>query len=323
MLEIINEYHTNKIPCLFIIDFLMEKPVVIPIDDCADQNIWFYINGKSNNNVETHNQPDSSSPNPIFDYNPVDYTAFKKKFDAVMKEILRGNTYLLNLSFETNLKTDLSLEKIFEYSRAKYKLLFGDEFVVFSPETFITINDNIISTFPMKGTIDASIENAEQILLNDKKESAELATITDLLRNDLSKVASDVKVTEYKHIDKLITSRKTLLQQSAVIRGIIHPHLQKRPGDILEMLLPAGSISGAPKKRTIDIIRATEDHNRGYYTGIFGYSDGEKLESGVMIRFIEKRDDEKFYKSGSGITFMSDPIKEYNEIRDKIYVPIY
>ncbi len=240
-----------------------------------------------------------------------------------MNEILRGNTYLLNLSFETPVETDLSLQKIYEYSHAKYKLHFRDEFVVFSPETFITINKNIISTFPMKGTIDASIENAEKILLNDQKESAELATITDLLRNDLSKIASNVKVSEYKHVDKLITSRKTLLQQSAVINGEIYPHLQNKPGDILEMLLPAGSISGAPKKKTIDIIKETEDHKRGYYTGIFGYSDGEKLESGVMIRFIEKRGDEKFYKSGSGITFMSNPEKEYNEIKDKIYVPIY
>ena len=84
-----------------------------------------------------------------------------------MENIKNGNTYLLNLTFPTKLKTNCTLEEIFYFAEAKYKLYFEDKFVVFSPETFIQINNGKIFSFPMKGTIDASIDNAETKLLGD------------------------------------------------------------------------------------------------------------------------------------------------------------
>ena len=93
-------------------------------------------------------------------------------------------------------------------------------------------------------------------------------------------------------------------------------------GDIFDKLLPAGSITGAPKKKTIEIIKETENYKRGFYTGVFGVLDGVNLQSAVMIRFIEKEDGKFFYKSGGGITIYSDPLKEYYEMKDKIYAPI-
>ena len=86
-------------------------------------------------------------------------------------------------------------------------------------------------------------------------------------------------------------------------------------------MLPAGSISGAPKKETIRIIKESEIDDRGYYTGIFGVFNGKELDSAVMIRFIEKNDTGYVYRSGGGITFLSQIEKEYEELIKKIYVP--
>ncbi|MGB0839612.1 MAG: chorismate-binding protein, partial [Chitinophagales bacterium] len=93
-------------------------------------------------------------------------------------------------------------------------------------------------------------------------------------------------------------------------------------GELIMRLLPAGSISGAPKPKTVEIIKTAEGYKRGYYTGIFGYYDNGRLESGVMIRFIEAINGQLYFKSGGGITYDSDPKKEYQELIDKVYVPI-
>ena len=97
--------------------------------------------------------------------------------------------------------------------------------------------------------------------------------------------------------------------------------ITERIGDIVFTLLPAGSVTGAPKRKTIEIIHEIENYERGYYTGIFGYFDGATLDSGVMIRFIEKTPEGLIYKSGGGITSFSRPESEYQEMIDKVYVP--
>ena len=87
-------------------------------------------------------------------------------------------------------------------------------------------------------------------------------------------------------------------------------------------LLPAGSVSGAPKSRTLEIIRSAEQSDRGYYTGVCGYFDGQNLDSAVMIRFIEQIGNGFYYRSGGGITAQSNLHAEYLEAIDKVYVPI-
>ena len=93
-------------------------------------------------------------------------------------------------------------------------------------------------------------------------------------------------------------------------------------GNILDALLPAGSISGAPKKRTLEIIREAESGPRGYYTGVFGVFDGKNMESAVMIRYIEQTDSGLTYRSGGGITHLSDARAEYEEMLTKVYLNI-
>ena len=95
----------------------------------------------------------------------------------------------MNLAFKSKILTDFDLVDFFYQSKAKYKILYPDEFVCFSPESFVSIQNGLISSYPMKGTIDADIPNARAKLLEDPKERAEHITIVDLIRNDLAMVA--------------------------------------------------------------------------------------------------------------------------------------
>ncbi len=254
--------------------------------------------------------------------NPVDPETYQKAFETVQQHIHNGDTYLLNLTMPSQVKTNLSLKEIFHRSTAAYKIWLKDQFVCFSPEIFVRINDGIITSYPMKGTIDATIECAAEILLQDEKEVAEHHTIVDLIRNDLSMVASDVKVERFMYLDRICTNRGDLLQMSSEISGKLPENYAGTIGTMIDKMLPAGSICGAPKPKTVEIIRKAENYERGYYTGIFGVFDGKNLDSCVLIRYLEQKDDELIFKSGGGITFLSDCQSEYNELIRKIYVPI-
>ena len=145
--------------------------------------------------------------------------------------------------------------------------------------------------------------------------------VVDLLRNDLSRVATNVRVEKFRYIESIKAGERSLLQVSSKIAGNLPPDWQDSLGDLMLSLLPAGSITGTPKCSTVQIIRKLEGYDRGYFTGIFGVFDGNALESAVMIRFIEKTADGYLYKSGGGITIDSDLRSEYNELQEKIYVP--
>ena len=118
------------------------------------------------------------------------------------------------------------------------------------------------------------------------------------------------------------TQKKEIYHTSSEIIGKLSPDWKTQLPEILLGLLPAGSICGAPKAKTVSIIKNVEEGPRGYYTGIFGYFDGENLESAVNIRYLEKKDEQMIYRSGGGITFLSDLESEYNELIEKIYVPV-
>ena len=308
-----NELGAAKVPFFFMIDFLKENGEIIPLNEISDE-IKFELNSLQNYSINRSFQ---------FDKFPIDFSDYQSKFKLVHDNLLFGNSYLTNLTYPTKINTNLSLDEIYHFSEAKYKLKYKENFVCFSPERFVKIENHHIFSNPMKGTIDASIPNAKQIILDDEKEAAEHATIVDLIRNDLSLVADNVEVTKYRYIDKLKTNDKTLLQVSSEIRGDLKVDFHENIGTIFDKLLPAGSICGAPKKKTIDIILEAENYDRKFYTGIFGVFDGENLDSAVMIRFIENDKNELFFKSGGGITAKSNAKAEYEELIQKVYVPIY
>ena len=217
---------------------------------------------------------------------------------------------------------NLNLKDIFYSSDAPFKLYVKDRFVCFSPERFVKIEDNKISTYPMKGTIDAKIKNAKEKILSDKKEMSEHTMVVDLLRNDLGIVAKNIRVEKFRYVEKIKAGEKELLQVSSKITGDLDENWHEKLGDILKAMLPAGSISGTPKKKTVEIIKRVENYKRGFFTGVFGYYDGKSLDSAVMIRFIEKTKDGYIYKSGGGITIDSDEVSEYEEMKDKVYLPL-
>lgn len=311
---------------IFLIDYSQEQVYVEETAEVSPEELIYNLNGFTNETVVglTEELLPESLPEQIeWISQPVSFQEYSRAFGHVKKNILSGNSFLTNLTCRTPVQTNLTLKDIYCSSRALYKVWVKNRFVVFSPEIFVRIKKGIISSYPMKGTIDATLPDAVQILMNDGKEAAEHATIVDLIRNDLSIVASHVRVERYRYIDVLQTNRGPILQTSSEICGELPEDYKRQLGDILFSMLPAGSITGAPKKKTMQIIREAEGYERGFYTGITGYFDGDNMDSAVMIRFVEQEADGMYFKSGGGITFKSDARSEYEEMKQKIYVPIY
>jgi len=317
--EQMNSYGEAGIPFVFLIDFEMRKPFLIPFYEKKD-NFFFSTERFSNclqNNFYSRKQVK------LFP-EMFDFEVYREHFFKIKEELIAGNTYLVNLTFSISLEIfppDTTLFEIFNLARAKYKIYFEEKdysFVCFSPERFVKIEDGLIFTYPMKGTTSTT----DKDLIIDEKEIAEHTTVVDLLRNDLSIVAKNVKVTKFRYVEKIKTGEKIIYTTISEIAGELQANYCEHLGDIFLKLLPAGSISGAPKKKTCEIIKNVEKRKRGYYTGVFGIFDGKNVDSCVMIRFIEKINDKLYYRTGGGITIYSDPEKEYNELMEKIYVPI-
>jgi para-aminobenzoate synthetase component 1 len=312
-----NEWSQKGIPFLFLVDFEQQRPILSRLDEIDPKVLLFDIGGKSNAPAL-----DIQEKTITFERYPMPIEEYAAAFERVLAGIKAGNSYLLNLAFPTPIETNLSLQEIFLRSRARYRIWLRGQFTCFSPETFVTIaEDGRIASFPMKGTIDASLPDAEQRLLADEKERAEHATIVDLIRNDLSQIASGVRVDRYRYLETINTNQGGLLQSSSEISGQLPTDFRRQLGDLIFRLLPAGSISGAPKKKTVEIIQSAEGQVRGYYTGVCGLYDGQRLDSGVMIRFIEQQQDGMVFKSGGGITARSQMLEEYREMVQKAYLP--
>jgi para-aminobenzoate synthetase component 1 len=310
----INTLGQSRTPFLFIISYDQNKIFAKPLEN-LDSNICYKLEAWRNYPVKKREKEFT------FSKNPVNFKVYKKALDKILEEIRSGNTYLLNLTFKTPIETNYSLKEIFTYARAKFKLFYKDEFICFSPERFVEIEESTIATYPMKGTIDANIPQAQQKILADTKEMAEHVMIVDLMRNDLGIIGSDVKVEKFRYVEKIKAGKKELLQVSSKITAKLPTHWQDNIGTLLAQLLPAGSITGTPKKSTVNIIHKVENFERDFYTGVFGVFDGTSLRSGVMIRFIEQENGKLYYKSGGGITIDSDAKSEYEELIDKIYLP--
>ena len=313
----LNHWGRTRTPFVFVVDFEMEMPMAWPVQEVDDSLVFYNFNGVTNKPRRDKSGVVSLHPSPI------PYSDYKKRFDLVMKGLLRGDSFLTNLTVITPVQLDTSLEELFYLSDARYKFLMKDAFLVFSPETFVQISAGTIRAFPMKGTIPADSPGAREAILANAKEKAEHITIVDLIRNDISMVADSVHVDRFRYLDEIRTNRKTLLQVSSEITGRILPEYRDSLGTLLVSLLPAGSVSGAPKSQTIRMIKAAEQQPRGFYTGVCGYFDGETLDCGVMIRFIEKKGTNLFFRSGGGITTQSSAKEEYQETLDKIYVPVF
>ncbi len=318
--ERMNRLGRLRRPFLFVADYALRRCRVFPGPEVDARRVRFRFGEATNDGAE----PASGSGEPLtWEAFPCSFERYSEAFGRVRAHLRRGDSYLVNLTCSTPVRCNLTLGELYDRSEAKYKLLLDDRFLALSPETFVRIApDGTISSCPMKGTVDAARPQAERWILSDEKEAAEHATITDLIRNDLSRVARDVRVERYRYVDRVETHRGALLQVSSEIRGRLPDDWRSHLGTILFEQLPAGSVTGAPKRRTLEIIAGAEDYDRGYYTGVAGWFDGERLDSGVLIRCLERMPEGLRFKSGGGITAKSDCAAEYREMIGKIYVPL-
>ena len=312
-------------PFLFVINYRGDDAFIRKLADIDPRECLYDFEGTGNVEETTARALPSSV---TWEVDAPRYDDYSRSLNIVKSNILAGNSYLANLTCKVPVRCNLSLHDIFLHAKGKYKLLLigeksrGRRFVCFSPESFLKIHDGRIYSYPMKGTLDASIPNAVDILMADRKEAAEHATIVDLIRNDLSRVATQVRVDRYRYIDVLHTNKGDILQTSSEISGQLPDDYREHLGYIIAAQLPAGSITGAPKRKTVEIIQEAEGYERGFYTGVTGiYSEGN-LDSAVMIRFVEQdAEGNLFFKAGGGITSKSDCRKEYEEVIQKIYLP--
>ena len=367
IIDKINRLASQDEPFLFVINYQGDKAFIRLLSDINPEECLFDFEGRGNWR-ENHSEemgdfkriyeensreiPKEISEKKKFRGTPLDspiswqiipplYNNYERSFGIVKSNIMAGNSYLTNLTCRVPVSCNLSLEDIFHRAKGKYKLLLRGKrnlnpFVCFSPETFVRIKGGRIYSYPMKGTLDASLPDAEKQLMEDRKEAAEHATIVDLIRNDLSRVAENVRVDKYRYIDVLHTNKGDILQTSSEISGRLPEDYPQHLGEILDAQLPAGSITGAPKDKTMQIIHEAEGYDRGFYTGIMGIYDQGELNSAVMIRFVEEEASpsktekgknsevsrELYFKAGGGITSKSDCRKEYEEVIQKIYLPI-
>lgn len=367
IIDKINRLASQDEPFLFVINYQADEAFIRKLSDINPEECLFDIEGKGNFSHARKETLKEETSETTWQIGPPLYEDYERSFNIVKNNIMAGNSYLTNLTCKVPVSCNLSLEEIFHRAKGKYKLLLrrkrnqaedkahlkeenieeiSNPFVCFSPETFVKIKGGRIYSYPMKGTLDASLPNAEKLLMEDRKEAAEHATIVDLIRNDLSRVAEDVRVDKYRYVDVLHTNKGDILQTSSEISGRLPEDYPHHLGEILDAQLPAGSITGAPKDKTMQIIQEAEGYDRGFYTGIMGIYDQGELNSAVMIRFIEeetspvdfeadgeknfkanegkkpKESRELYFKAGGGITSKSDCRREYEEVIQKIYLPI-
>lgn len=312
-----NELGARRVPFIFVTNYRGDKTLIVPESEVDTTQLRYAFNGVGNApKVVRVQQP------VIWEVTPPPYATYQRSFELVQRAIAAGETSLVNLTCKVAIRTNLSLETLFSHADARYRLWIKDTLVCFSPEIFIQIRDGEISSYPMKGTIPTSVPNAAQQLLDNPKEAAEHADVVALISADLAKVATHVHTARYRYIDTLHTNKGDLLETSSEVRGTLPPDFHEHLGDIVFAQLPAGSITGYPKARTVDLIAEAETYQRDFYTGVMGRWDGHSLDTGVLIRFIDQTDGQLYFKAGGGVTAQSTCEAEYNEVIAKVYVPI-
>lgn len=257
--------------------------------------------------------------------NYLDYT---KKIAAIKSEIASGNTYQLNytIRLQGDLPDDFSAQATYQAlqqaGKANYTALLSTtdfQIISTSPELFFKWEGNLLTTRPMKGTVRRGVtkeadQAAHDWLLNDPKNRAENVMIVDLLRNDLGMIAQPGSV----RVPKLMNLEPypTVWQMTSTVTAKTSPETSLT--NVFKALFPCGSITGAPKARTMEIISQLEDSARGVYCGAIGFLEpsGNAIFN-VPIRTISITNNKATYGVGGGIVWDSDAESEFSEIQAK------
>lgn len=257
--------------------------------------------------------------------NYLDYT---KKIAAIKSEIASGNTYQLNytIRLQGDLPDDFSAQATYQAlqqaGKANYTALLSTtdfQIISTSPELFFKWEGNLLTTRPMKGTVRRGVtkeadQAAHDWLLNDPKNRAENVMIVDLLRNDLGMITQPGSV----RVPKLMNLEPypTVWQMTSTVTAKTSPETSLT--NVFKALFPCGSITGAPKARTMEIISQLEDSARGVYCGAIGFLEpnGNAIFN-VPIRTISITNNKATYGVGGGIVWDSDAESEFSEIQAK------
>ena len=253
---------------------------------------------------------------------------YLQKVKTIQTHIKNGDLYQANLTrkffgkfFQKPQNPFDIFLKLTKESPANYSafLKLGENYIISSsPELFLKINQDQVLSRPIKGTAkrfkDKKLDaKSKRDLQNSLKEQAENLMIVDLVRNDLSKycVAGSVEV---QNLFK-VSSYKTLHHLSSDISGI--KNSQYNNLDVVKSCFPAGSMTGAPKIKAMEICGELEKQNRGVYSGAVGFIDSKACELSVVIRTLIVQENKFEFQVGGAITFDSDPEKEWQETMNK------
>ena len=246
--------------------------------------------------------------------------------DAAKKRIKEGDIFQVVLSNRLEAEMVGSLLDVYRVLRttnpSPYMFYFSGsdiEVAGASPETLVKLKDGVLHTFPLAGTrprgrTDEEDRRLEKELLSDEKELAEHNMLVDLGRNDIGKVSEfgSVKVEKYMEIERF----SHVMHIGSTVRGEIRSDMDAL--DAIEAVLPAGTLSGAPKLMACSIIDELEDCKRGIYGGAIGYIDlTGNMDVCIGIRIAYRKNGKVFVRSGAGIVADSVPENEYRECMNK------
>lgn len=329
-LHYMNALGKKREPFFFVIAYDTSTSYIIPLKEASANHI-LYASPTFSYLAPTYN---NQSQKPfLWESIPPSLSTYQQQFSSLFAHLKAGTITVANLTCKSKVVTSLTLKEIFYQAKAPYRLwLYNQknsrqneplEFVSFSPEPFLNLKGKMIQSFPMKGTIDATLPKAKQQLLENLKEKKEHDQTVQETIQSIALVAKEVHIARHRFITPVQTHQGLIYQMSSEVRGRLINNFHEHLGSIFFKLLPASSITGSPRATAFSILKTIETYDRGFYTGVAGYYDGKKVESFVLIRFLETIGGDTFFKSGGGITRESDPTLEYNEMCQKIYAPIY
>jgi para-aminobenzoate synthetase len=247
-------------------------------------------------------------------------------FADVQRALRAGHSYEVNLTYRHRVASPLDPWQAYRWQRranpAPYSAFVqhtGATLLASSPERFATVRAGVVETRPVKGTVARDPDPARDRALaaglaDDDRLRAENLIVCDLLRNDVAVVSElgSVEVPRMLHVETL----PGLHQLVSVVRGRLRPEVGTV--DAVRALLPGGSMTGAPKLRTMEVIAAVEDDARGVYSGCFGWVSADAADLGMVIRSWVHADGIYTAGTGGGVTVLSDAEQEYAETRLKL-----
>jgi para-aminobenzoate synthetase len=254
----------------------------------------------------------------------LDANQYKSGIEKCRDSIVKGESYELCLTNKFIIEAKVDAFELYKHMRSDNAAPFGayiksDENYILStsPERFLKVNkDSVVETKPIKGTITRSSNKVQdalnaQELKQSEKDRAENLMIVDLMRNDLSRVSIAGSVEVPKLMD--IESYKTVHHLVSTVQSILKPDCTLI--DLLRATFPGGSISGAPKIRSMKILQQLEGFSRGVYCGAIGYLGYNRItDLNIGIRTLSYDGDKIEFGAGGAITYLSDTDKEYDEI---------